>query len=214
MMASLHNQLRRTPFSRALKQALGDTREQGGLERYGETLTALIDLWSQPDWAILREEQLWARVFFSPAVVGELSACAITLPVGSSQIVTVDGAVARAGVATVGLGLAPRGNIAVTLTQGTNAIFRDSRWLPLSAGSLTSSVECWTGSDGAALGSLQDEIISEATDLKRFFSLPVVLGKTKSALDMSWWVQCQTVNTSLDAVMWGRVRNAVISEPV
>lgn len=56
-MTELHNALNRGPWSAALQNALGVTRGEGGLERYGETLEAVIDLWRLPEWRYLRRER-------------------------------------------------------------------------------------------------------------------------------------------------------------
>lgn len=66
-MAQIYNALTRANLSNALTRALGDTRAKGGLERYGETLTPGIDLWSRPEWALLRDEILFAAVASTPA---------------------------------------------------------------------------------------------------------------------------------------------------
>lgn len=58
-MGQIHNELRKGTLSRALKSLVGDDQAEGGLERYGETLTPTIDLWSptQSEWALPRGER-------------------------------------------------------------------------------------------------------------------------------------------------------------
>jgi hypothetical protein len=59
-MGSVHNELSRGELSRALKNSVGATRG-GGIERYGETLQPVIDLWRQPEHRFLRSEHTYSR---------------------------------------------------------------------------------------------------------------------------------------------------------
>lgn len=57
-MSDLHNALLRGPWSQAVQNALGVTQSgEGGVERYGETLEPVIDLWRLPEWRYLRRER-------------------------------------------------------------------------------------------------------------------------------------------------------------
>ena len=85
-MSRLHNALTRGAISDALKRAVGDTRSQGGVERYSETLEPVLDLWSRPEWAILRDEILWGGASTQAAVAGELSFVAVINPLGSGML--------------------------------------------------------------------------------------------------------------------------------
>lgn len=63
-MAHVHNALHHaTRLQAAYARALGERDEQfSGIERAGETITPVIDLWSRPEWAWLRGEELRSTV--------------------------------------------------------------------------------------------------------------------------------------------------------
>lgn len=134
-MGQQHNELRRGEVSRALKNALGDTR-QGGLERYGETLTPAIDLWGRPEWAFLRDEHLWGFSQTVAAVVGEQGGVAVVNPAGSNRIVVVEGATGQSVVANIALQLALTTEAVITATYalfaggGLAMPNRDTRSVP------------------------------------------------------------------------------------
>lgn len=91
-MASVHNQLSRGPWTAAIKAALGVSRSDGGIERFGETLQPVFDLWSRPEWRLLRGEYIWGFARSVVAVVGEFSFVGIRVPAGLEQVLcTVEG---------------------------------------------------------------------------------------------------------------------------
>lgn len=61
-MGQGHNELRRGEFSRAIKALVGDSDSESGLERFGETLQPIIDLWNLPEMHLLRGERLFGCV--------------------------------------------------------------------------------------------------------------------------------------------------------
>lgn len=97
-MGQLHNELHRGQYSAALTRALDEMRGSAGLERFGETLTPVIDLWSKPEWAHLRNERLGA---VSRAVTaggaGTTAGVALANPSTSQNIVVVEGVSAGSG---------------------------------------------------------------------------------------------------------------------
>jgi len=72
-VGALHNALTRGNWSKALQAALGVQKADGGVERYGETLTPGIDLWGLPEWARLRGEMLAGGPFSVTSAAGTLS---------------------------------------------------------------------------------------------------------------------------------------------
>jgi hypothetical protein len=100
-MGQLHNELRRTALSRALKAALGDTRADGGLERYGETLQPVMDLWALPEWAHERKEILGADARLQGAVAAQFGAYGVGIPPAGEVICVVDAMKVMSGVATL-----------------------------------------------------------------------------------------------------------------
>lgn len=117
-MGQIHNELRRGTLSVALTKALGDARGAGGIERYGETLTPVVDLWSLPEWAYLRTEVLGAqsRIVAAGANNGAIAICN---PVGNRSLVVVEDISYWVAAATsaVALYLATDSNAVLTSSQ-------------------------------------------------------------------------------------------------
>ena len=84
----IFNELRRSSLGRALKTALGAM--DGALERFGETLTPTIDLWARPEWALLRDEELFGTLAAQAAGgVGTFAKVGVFNPAGSNLLVVV-----------------------------------------------------------------------------------------------------------------------------
>lgn len=91
-MPQVHNQLLRGGLSAALRNAL-DARE-GGIERFGETLDPVIDLWRLPEWAFLRGERICgAAVTVNAGAATECSAVALRNPANSGMLAVVEYAI-------------------------------------------------------------------------------------------------------------------------
>lgn len=170
-MAQIHNALTRGPWTKALKAALGDSRSEGGVERFGETLDPIIDLWSRPEWAYLLDDVLWSRLVGQVAVVGEFSFCAVANPSTSNRIITVTAAVAGSSSAGtfVTLGVNTRDTVSLTATQAVT-LARDFR---TPGGDLLTVPEFWFGSDVANLVANQLDQLSFPTNVYAPFLLGV-----------------------------------------
>jgi len=57
-VGQLHNEFRAGSLQRAITEALGVAGHDVAIERVGETLTPVFDVWSQPEWALGRQEFL------------------------------------------------------------------------------------------------------------------------------------------------------------
>lgn len=88
-MSSIHNALQRGIINDALKRATGLTKSGSAIERMGETLTPIIDLWSRPEWSVLNGEGLMGANIVQPVVAGQLSFICLGNPTGSGMIVVV-----------------------------------------------------------------------------------------------------------------------------
>lgn len=124
-MGTLHNELRyAVELQRAYRIAFGEAGSWG-LERGGETLQPHVDLWSLPEWARLRHEELASRTVLRAAgAAGTLAVVLIRVPTDLLVVVEaihVVGAVAG-DVITIGL---MSNAAAQTVTDGAT---RDSRW--------------------------------------------------------------------------------------
>jgi len=84
-VGQVHNEFRAGNIGRGIVEALGAASYDVGIERIGETLTPVIDIWSQPEWAIGRQEFLgWATVDLAAGGAGKRSV------VGARNISTID----------------------------------------------------------------------------------------------------------------------------
>lgn len=91
-MSQVHNAIRHhVALLSGYARALGESADFSGIERAGETLTPIIDLWSRPEWAILRGELLGAMRLSQPAVAAEFGWVALVNPTGSRHIVVLEG---------------------------------------------------------------------------------------------------------------------------
>jgi hypothetical protein len=86
----LHNELKSSPLARAIKKILAVSDSEGGLERFGETLTPVLDMWSLPEFEVPRGERGFSQSVNSPAVAARFSCIALTNPVGSQMLGVVN----------------------------------------------------------------------------------------------------------------------------
>lgn len=126
-MASVHNELQRGTLSAAVTRALGSMRGGGGLERFGETLQPVMDIWSLPEWAYLRTETLGAGTRVA-AVGANNGAIALGNPLTSRSLVVIEAVrvlPVTAGFDTFDVYLATDSTVALTASQATQR--RDER---------------------------------------------------------------------------------------
>lgn len=212
-MGLIHNALSRGPWTAAIKAILGDTRSEGGVERYGETFTPVLDPWSQPDFAYARGEWLWSVSLTQAAVPAEGAMAAILDPLLNNRIiVTIDGIqVATTASQSFFLGLSTEGALKATLALAGNPRTRDTRWgkglQPASAYGFA-PVESYAGSDPTvSFNTALEKMTTSAGITSRFNTLPYILSPGNAL-----WVQSITVNIGFDFVAWGRARQALPGE--
>jgi len=211
-MGSLHNELRRTQFSTALKNFLGDTRSESGIERYGETLTPIIDMLVEGEINFLREETLFEGVVNATAVAGEEGYVGIGLPVFSKDLLIVERVNARgAATQSVVIGFSTRAVVAPTLTLTSTMRNRDQRAAAsgLTLLNLGARIEAWSGTDPAALISNSEEILCTDTAFREFIGGPWIIKPGGVLL-----VTNLTLNAFVGANFAGRVRAARTGELV
>jgi len=124
-MGQLHNALDRGRLSAALKNALGASKSEGGIERYGETLTPGIDLWMRPEWALLRDEELFGVAETQAAgAAGTFPKIGVFNPATSNLLVVVFLHYISPAIAGTRVELYP---ITVALGNGATVKMRDRR---------------------------------------------------------------------------------------
>lgn len=212
-MAPIHNIIHRGNWSDALKRALGVTKSDGGVERFGETLQPIVNLWGLPEWAHIRGEYLGVDSLSQAAVAAEFSMVAWGLPVASQSILIVD----RVNVRSTGvlmafsIGIAPRSVVAATLTLQAGApTNRDQRFQPLPTAVLRAlPIERFAGSDpGNTLGGNSEEGLAAAAQNYLEFISPPFIVKPGGCL----YIAAATVNIGMVSNMACRVRQALPGE--
>lgn len=76
-MGSLHNELLKSILGPGLKAALGDDTHDSALERWGETLQPVIDLWSKLEWERLTGEFNYGLIWTTAAAPAARNACLV-----------------------------------------------------------------------------------------------------------------------------------------
>lgn len=124
-MGVLHNELKEGAFGKAVENSLGLDLAEGGLERVGETLQPIFNMWERPEWAHHRDERIWAVAPSQPAVVGEFSMVGIAVPANSKLIAVVEDIILFTNNTVAGLNVAMFNSVAFTASSTPSP--RDSR---------------------------------------------------------------------------------------
>lgn len=86
-MAQIHNAIKYgTDFLRAFARAVGLDEQEGGVERLGETLTPIMDLWSQPEWRFLFRDRIMGGAFDVTSAVTDVPSTMLFNPEGSGVL--------------------------------------------------------------------------------------------------------------------------------
>lgn len=212
-MGGTHNALSRGPWGRALKDALGDSRAEGALERYGETMQPTINLWAQPEWSFLRGEHLWACSIVRAGDAANQSVVGVGLPNNSRNIVVVEGISGRNSVGG--------GNLVVSMIDRPTfaalggfviinpPFFRDQRADPI-IGAQRAPLEAYTALNGAGtINGTIENLVFPAGEIrdKKFNVLPLII-KPGGVV----FVQGVAINQQIVVSFWGRVRSALPTE--
>jgi len=92
-VAHVHNALHHsTQLLDGLRRAVGagDDADFEGTSRFGETLQPILDVWSEPEWQVLRGQSPWARyVNTATAPAGRFPSVELVNPVGSNILAVV-----------------------------------------------------------------------------------------------------------------------------
>lgn len=206
-MGDIHNELKRGPWGPALASVVGLSRDAAGLERLGETLTPVLDLWSpaRPDWAIERREHLVFLHALAPAVAAELSCVVFDGSTDPSTILIID-ALIFSNITQVNIGFDAR---PAGATEATTKDFLDHRVRAGAAANRRPRSRVWIDSNAAtALTGPLFRYVGAASALGAYLPVPfVVLGDNLSLI-----CENTTVNTALHVTAIGRERQLLPSE--
>lgn len=211
----LHNALTRGQLSAAMQRALGVSFDSAGIERYGETMQPVLDLWRQPEHSILRGDFRWAGQESVAAAVGEFAIWAVGNAPGSGGILVLERVGVRSGVAVnqIVAGIATRSQILVTLAAALapNPIGVDNRNSGPNEGTsarVIGQVEFFDGTDAASLpGTLIDAVEPNGTTTAEMLNLPVILKP-----GTCYYVEQLGANVNLRVSSYGRWRKALPGE--
>jgi len=131
-----------------------------GIERAGETLTPILNIWERPEWAFPRGERLWAVSPSQSAVAAEFAQVGIINPTGSGHICVVDWAFGFNTAATA-IRIEYRLGAQVTVDASAQPMPRDPR-----AGLIATGVGpliSFANSAAARIGSLLFQALSTTT---------------------------------------------------
>lgn len=205
-MAQIHNALHRaTELVRGVRTIFGFGASEGGLERLGETLTPVCDLWAVPEWAVPRGERIFAANNSSGAIVGEYTAQALVN--ASSNLLLVIERCAFAGTSAAGqladFGWATQAAIVATLGVLGVGTRRDLR-------GLGTSQLLYSGSDaGTAFYTRIERRYSTAQNSPTDFliGVPFILRPGDACVVVN-----QTVNQGINVSWAWRERSAFAGE--
>ncbi len=126
-----------------------------GIERAGETITPTLDLWSRPEFGLVRGEVLYRRADNSPAVALRFASFELVNPTGSGVLAVVTRVENDSGA--VELELAPDSGAAIAANPVTNrGVAVDTRFANLGEASKCAMV----GGDLAAGAAIRVERIA------------------------------------------------------
>lgn len=215
-MAQLHNEIRKGFISEAANRAIGRTRE-GGIERLGETMDPIINLWGMPEWAFLRGEFIWSAWRQQNAVAGQNGYVGIVnsqagLVANNRNIIIVEEAFVRVATASdVSISLVRYGGVlSLRETNHQACPARDTRW-PVGGANVTPMSPARISIGGAAgvlsaAGQRLETLPASGAGID-FRSVPIVLTP-----DWALIVEHNTVNDNISCVFAGRVRKAFPGE--
>ncbi len=202
-MGQLHNELLRAhEIRQAIKDAVESSEGDVNVERLGETLTPVIDIWSLPEWSFLREEcRFTTQRDVVAAVAAQFGFYQVLNPAGSNQLVVLDGFWASTTANSIVAGsltVTPRG------ATGTSfAVPLDGRWFDRSA----AYVANLTISKGTTVGPFGDPLGLSSQTTGNFLPLsswpPVILPP-----GVGFFISDNVLNEAMAVQITGRVRPA------
>lgn len=186
---------------RAYSRAVGMAEDETGVERLGETLTPVIDLWDKPEFRLLRGERPFWHQQTAAAVAAERSILVLRNPAGSRLLAVVE--LART-VQDCTIRLSS--NQAQVLDTDTQGFPRDGR-LVAAGPDVRSRVRFGTMSETTANAGTTVWEMTLANDGKRIIKLDFILSPGRD-LRLAGIAD----NTALGGGFWWRERPALPGE--
>lgn len=205
----VHNAIPGGLHTAALTAALGDTKGEGKVERFGETIEPVINLWGLPEWCYLRKEQLSGQNFNVGPIAAEYSYAGLQNPAGSGYLAVVEAVSALSlTAALMSLTVLTSAEVTTAGLVAASSVARDTRWVGSATPATSGFLRAITGTHTAQLGALIDQLYSSTTDFRPMtVGLPFVLGPGFSLM-----VFCGTLNVGLIMNMSWRSRLAFKNE--
>jgi hypothetical protein len=210
-VGDIHNELTQAFALQSAYQAALGAMQSGfsGIERAGETLTPVMDLWSLPEWSFLRTEVLFSSFLAQTKVAAEKGSVAVVNPSTSRSLAIVERITRRTADAA-----------------GTFNVFITTEALIQAQADATAAVNTRDQRNGVAQGVARLLIVRGGSaaglivnNLENFTStgamtetgplacLPVVLEPGKGLV-----VEHGTINLDIAACFAGRVRTCLHGE--
>lgn len=125
---AVHNAMPASPIADAVSRMVGDTTGALGLERYGETLTPILNPWELPEWDYLRRTRICMGYAQAGPVAGEYSTISLLNPITSQHLIVLEHAFGLLGTAGSVFTMFPIDYTAIVgaATITNNSV--DSRW--------------------------------------------------------------------------------------
>lgn len=215
-MGDVHNAiLYETGLLNALAIFAGLSRDQGGVERLGETLTPIVDPYARPEVSFLRGEMLVAAATNQSAVAAEFSCVGLLVPAANPNILAViERAHAEMSTGTNTIQLRSMTEAQVNALTGattipTAGVPRDSRWQARAIGNLVGRATIFRGTAAAITGRSQWDFPTgpAGTTFPYEGPFPVVL---HPGFAIGFWAT--TANINLNAALAWRERQALPGE--
>lgn len=203
-MAKLHNELRKTPLGRGLKDVLGVSAQgEGGLERYGETMTPIINVWGSPEFARPRGEQLAGVAASANAIAAEFGYVGVQNPggAGASALIVIEAAEVHGAPQNFTLQVLTDAEVTAAGVVAQTTVSRDTRW------GAVARLRAFTGTHTAVLGLTLERIFGSSSETRSFSTgLPFVLSP-----GFALAIVCETALTAFLASLGWRDRAKAFS---
>lgn len=197
-MPHVHNALHHFTKEQAAFRKIVREGDEGftGIERAGETVTPVVNLWDRPEWAALRGETPWSLFHAQAAVAAEFGFVGLRNPASSGGIAVVERIRVWSATAAVSSLIRQGPTLATDIDGLEDLAPRDTR-LPLTG---IGPLQKFHGAGAAQLGNdgLESVVLPSALTFGEYAGIRIV----SPGFDLR--VYGGVVNTTINVVMIGR----------